>query len=450
MHHILFAILLLEGFITISVEILTMRQLLPFFGGSVVITSIIISVFLLFLAIGYWRGGCYKENYLQKLHNNFIASLFWIGIGLSYLFISVFLEIMVLKIGLSFLLSLTVYLLLILAPIVYWLGQTVPLTTNLFNQQRTVSHISGSALFLSTVGSFLGALLTSLVLFQFLGVAWTVVINCALLFLLILYLQIKTQIQAFALLILCLGLCTILAINVNVESYSFIKTNNYGNYQVKNLDIESKILEINLSSSSLLTAKKEGFAYIEFIRNLLSQLKLQNKQILVIGAGGFSLTAAGTDNNHFTFVDIDPAIKEIAEQHFLNQRIQGEFVGADARFYLNTTKQLFDVIISDAYSNIISIPPSLLTIDYFKQLGVHLKPSGLLIINIIADPLFRDDYSRRVDNTIRQAFPFCTISPISWKPESNLIYVCVNQPEDKQFYSDNLTSATFDFFRKDK
>lgn len=449
MHHMLFIILLLEGFVTISVEILTMRQLLPFFGGSVVITSIIIGVFLLFLALGYWRGGQHQEDFLQKLQNNFIASLLVIGFGLSYFFISLFLKITLYSLGLSFLPALTLYLLLVLAPIVYWLGQTLPLSTNLFRQEQKISRISGSALFLSTLGSFSGALLTSLLFFQYLGVAWTVVINCALLFGLILYLQTRTKLQWLSVGMLLAAMYLITGINIHLESQNFIKTNNYGNYQVKSLDIGAKILEINLSSSSMLTAKKQGFAYIAFIRDLLfKQFRLENKDILVIGAGGFSLTAAGTNNNHFVYVDIDPAIKKIAEDHFLGQKIEGDFVGTDARYYLNTHPGLFDVIISDAYSNIISIPPALLTSDYFRQLRDHLKPSGLLVLNIIANPFLNDDYSRRVDNSIRQIFPFCTITPIRWEALSNLVYVCLNQSGDKAYYRDNLTTATFDFFRQ--
>lgn len=79
MLNLLYAILLLEGFITISIEVLTIRQLLPFFGGSVLITSIIIGFFLLFLALGYWRGGVYQDKFFQQLCRNFSLSMIWIG-----------------------------------------------------------------------------------------------------------------------------------------------------------------------------------------------------------------------------------------------------------------------------------------------------------------------------------------------------------------------------------
>lgn len=449
MIQMLLIILLLEGFITISVEVITIRQLLPFYGGSVLITSIIIGVFLLFLALGYWRGGSYQQHFFKQLSRNFALSLLWIGIGLSYTFVAYFYYLSAVIIGLPFLVSLCCYLLLALAPVVYWLGQTVPLTTNLFSQEQRVSHISGRALFLSTVGSFLGALLTSLLLFQYLGVAWTVVINCLLLFLLVLYLRKHTQLSFLPLVALALGLFFIVMVNINTEQALFEETNNYGNYRVVETTEFSKILQINQSSSSMITYDKKAFPYIEYIRDLLfNQLALQNKQILVIGAGGFTLTAAGQNKNEVTYVDIDPAIKDIAENHFLNAPIKGQFVGLDARQFLQQTKLTYDVILSDVYSNQATIPPSLLTKEYFQALANHLTPEGLAIINIIANPLFKDDYSRAVYDTIHAVFPYCATVPLTMdKPISNVIYICPNTIHKRQtIYRDDLTTATTDYF----
>lgn len=443
----LLAILLLEGFITISVEILTMRQLMPFYGNSVVITSIIIGFFLLFLALGYWRGGMQRGNFFERLSRNYLLSLVWIGIGLSYSFIKLFSYATTVILALPFLMSLTLYLVLVLAPIVYWLGQTIPITTNLFNQNQSISKISGSALFLSTLGSFLGALVTSLLLFQYFGVAWTVVINCVLLFILVLKLNKHTQYSWWVFFLFALVLLLIKNLNVDDDSRVFKLTNNYGNYQVVDSDEESRMLKINESASSMITADKKGFAYIELIRHILfEQLNLRNRELLIIGAGGFSLTANGTNDNQVTYVDIDPEIKAVAEKYFLKDTIKGNFIGDDIRLYLNQTQQQFDVIIADAYSNDIAIPASLLTVEYFEQLARHLKPSGLLVINSIASPLFRDDYSRRLDNTIRKVFPHCAMIPLRWDGIGNLIYVCPKNNPDTSLYTDNLNSATFDYF----
>ena len=449
MIHTLLIILLLEGFITISVEILTMRQLLPFFGGSVLITSLIIGVFLLFLALGYWRGGIYESAIFRRLSRNFTLALIWIGLGLNYPLIALFFYLSTSYFHLAFLVSLSCYLLLVLAPIVYWLGQTIPLTTNLFNQTLRVSDISGRALFISTLGSFLGALLTALVLFQYLGVAWTLVINCCLLFFLILFIRPHARTHWSTLLCLLGVVVFIKFLNIHSENTLFVKTNNYANYEVLTSPTDNKLLRINHSNSSLLTAERQGFPYIETIRNLLfNTLKLHHQHLLVIGAGGFTLTAAGAHDNVVTYVDIDPEIKSLAENYFLQGRVQGQFIGQDARAYLNQTKAQFDAILSDAYSNQAAIPPSLLTVDYFKALANHLKPSGILIVNLIHDPLFSDNYSRNVFSTIHAIFPYCTIIPIHWRTETlaNMIYVCPNIAAANTVYTDNLNTATLDFF----
>lgn len=444
----LFTILLLEGFITISVEILTIRQLLPFFGGSVVITSIIIGVFLLFLALGYSRGGNRQENFFRQLRRNFSYSMVWIGVGLSYNVIDLFYHVSVSKGHLPFLASLTLYLLLVLAPIVFWLGQTIPLTTNLFNQQHRVAQISGRALFLSTIGSFLGALLTSLLLFQYLGVAWTVVINCALLFGLIIGLRVESHLTWLQGISLFLAWVFIALLNLNAEKIQFKRTNNYANYQVINSRTFDRFLQINRSDSSMLTSDGKGFPYIEFMRDLLfNQLHLQDKSLLIIGAGGFTLTATGTNGNQITYVDIDPDIQSLVESDFLHRPINGTFVAEDARSYLHQYQTRFDVIISDAYTHRTSIPPSLLTIEYFKAIADHLTPNGLLIVNVISDPFFRDDYARIVYNSIHSVFTYCALVPLKWEdPLTNVIYVCPKVKESPLVYRDDLNTSTQDFF----
>lgn len=67
-------IILIEGFVSISVEILAIRQLLPVAGGSVIVTSLIIGVFLLFLALGYKQGGKLHINPKKVLQTNFFIS----------------------------------------------------------------------------------------------------------------------------------------------------------------------------------------------------------------------------------------------------------------------------------------------------------------------------------------------------------------------------------------
>lgn len=445
-------IVLLEGFVTISVEVLVIRQLIPFVGNNVIVTSLIIGVFLLFLAIGYWRGGQYRTDYRHILLNNFTKAAIWLGIGLSYTFVHLFFQVMRIYITLPPLFDLSIYLLIIIAPLVYVLGQTVPITTNLFRGE-TVGEISGKVLYLSTLGSFSGAVLTSLLLFNFIGVAWSVVINYGILFFLT-CLLIKSFRQAVGrLLFLSIFLVLVYALNVNFEKDYFVHTNNYANYRVQdNYEIAphnvGSVFIVNESLSSFVNSRRQGAPYIELIKRLLfDDLILRDKKILIIGAGGFTLSAENTYGNYFTYVDIDKDIAKIVKQYYLEQ-INGEFIAEDARLFLAQTEQRFDVIISDAYQDQRSIPAYLLTVEHFQNIDRVLMADGFAVFNLIARPFLDDDYSKRVDNTISAVFPNCMKIPLRYVNSlANIIYIChkSEQDEDSMIYTDDMNRSTLDF-----
>lgn len=449
----LFSILLLEGFVTISLEILVIRQLIPYVGNSVIVTSLIIGIFLLFLALGYWMGGQYREKYFHKLRRNFLIATCLMGIGVSTLFIDNFFYYFDAWLIQYELFALSLYLLLVLSPIVFCLGQTIPIMTNLFDQHDRVGQISGKSLFVNTLGSFLGALLTSLLLLNYLGVAWTVVWNCWLLLLLCVIVSNKESYTPASMGIFCMAAYFIYGINVLYENDNFIRTNNYANYQVLTLnDPTRRIFSVNRSASSTLYEQKKGAAYIEYVKTVLFKtLGLRNKAILIIGAGGFTFSAEGTFNNQITYLDIDRDIKTIAEKHFLKEKINGGFIGQDARTFLKHHRQDYDVILSDVYKHRENIPSYLLTKEYFLEIRQALTPEGIAVFNIIADPLLRDSFSKRVDNTILSVYPNCVKIPQGFhRPLDNIIYICAlsGSEQDTTAYTDDRNSATLDQFLK--
>lgn len=445
----LLTIILVEGFVTVSVEILAIRQMMPFVGNNVIVTSIIIGIFLLFLAIGYFRGGSYTERYSSRLFNNFFKSAFLIGIGMSPSFIYSFFS----SLGtVDQLLQLVFYLLLVTAPIVYILGQTLPITTNLFRAER-IGAISGKALFLSTIGSFLGSILTTLLLFNYLGIAATVFTNVCLLTFLILLLMDKQTFSYRRIILLSFLLVVSYVLNITMEKNEFIRTNNYGDYRVTphfqfSPNNFVKALFINNSFSSFLNDKNQGAPYIELIKKLIfHDLNLRDKKILVLGAGGFTLTAEGDHHNQFTYVDIDPDIYKLIKNNF-NEHILGNFVAMDARIYIKNIKNYYDVIISDVYSNQITIPSHLLTVEHYRDIDNALTSDGLALFNVIINPELTDAFSKRIDNTITSVFSSCMKIPvIYWNKKSNVIYVCRKVAKnDNVIYTDNLNRATLDYF----
>lgn len=446
-------IILIEGFVTIAVEMLVIRQLITVVGNSVIITSVIIGVFLLFLALGYYKGGRYKANYGEVLKNNFTVAAILLGVGLSYLFIQIFFYYSFVWLTSNTLLALAIYLLVVIAPLVYFLGQTVPITTNLFRAGHHIGSVSGKVLCISTLGSFLGSICTTLVLMNFFGVAWTVYVNYLLLVCLFLFISNPKEdwLRLVALIILSI---IILLINVGMEKKIFIRTNNYGDYQIlKNIYYQptqvGTLLNINNSPSSFISTEKKGFAYIEIIKQILFQdLQFTKKDILVLGAGGFSLSAESTFGNRFTYVDIDGELPDIVKKGLIS-KIKGEFIHDDARKFLQFTTRKFCAVVSDVYSNHYTIPFHLLSAEYFQAVKKVLLPGGVAIFNIIANPTLQDNYSRRVDNTIRSVFQNCMSIPHPYtNGPANIVYICAAKSNtDQTIYTDNLNRSMLDIHR---
>jgi len=453
-NYLLFLIILIEGFASIAIEILAIRQLLPVAGGSVVVTSLIIGIFLLFLALGYARGGQINDNCQQKLWLNFFMSALWVGIGLSYLFIAYFFAVIQAILTPHIIFPLVLYLVLIIAPAIYLLGQTLPITMNIVRQDKTAGLIVGKALGLSTAGSFLGAIVTTLVLMHYLGVAWTVFIVFILLIILTLLLSLSIK-KVWPTFFLALGtIFFVYFININIESSQFILTNSHANYQILNhqnasLPENAKILVINDTLSSY-TNHKNAFPYIEMMAKIIfDDLKSIHAQILVLGAGGFTLSQNNTGQNHFTYVDIDDQIKKVLIPGFIS-KMKDQLVIDDARHYLITHDKKYDIIVVDVYSDYKAMPAYLLTREFMQQVKAHLNSmNSYALFNVIANPTFKDVYSRRINNTILKIFGSCTATPVRYfNGISNIVYTCSNSTDvtDQVVYTDNLNTSTTDSF----
>lgn len=456
--NIIIIIIFIEGFVTLSAQVITLRQLIPFVGNTVVVTGTVIAFFLFFLAIGYRKGGKYKTDYLKTLKTNFLYSSLLMGIGLSYLFLELFFNFS-LSIDIPRIIILISYLFIITSPMVYLLGQTIPITTN-FAKGSNVGEISGNTLFLSTIGSCFGSIITVVILFNLVGVAYTVFINFLLLTLMIILLTGKNEKDNRLKFSIVIYSFIVFTVNIGFENTAFSKTNLYGNYSFRDIDISPLIEEkipnkgramfINKGFQSFLNNKKQGFPYIEFIKRVLfKDLKLTNKNILVLGAGGFSLSAESDHGNKFTYVDIDPEIYKLAKNNYL-KKINGKFITSDARIYIKENKEKYDVIITDTFEGL-SIPFHLITIEHLRNIKTHLSKNGIAIFNIIGDASLGDSFTKRIDNTLRHAFGNCLANTIKYNPKeiTNIVYICniKETANDKVFYVDNKNLSTIDLFK---
>lgn len=457
-------ILFLEGLASAGLQMIAIRQSVPFVGSSVLSTSIVISVFLAALALGYYWGGQQKQDkYRKKLVTNLLASLVLFGIGLSYPFVSAFyLSIADLTAGLSFLANplthLFCFCIVVMAPLVFFLAQTVPLLLNTAAAETSKSAATGNATALSTVGNVVGCLLTSLVFMYVFGVGFSIFFNCAMLAACLLFLLNWKSASTYGITAFALS-CLVVTyfINVKVSDEIFEATTPYSNIQVADTD-DGKRMIINRSNASFISNDgTRAWEYVELMKTAIFSDDIEGQDILVLGSGGFTLSAEDSHGANFYYLDIDPALKEVAETKFLPQsEINGEFIAQDARRYLLTSEKKWDVIIVDLYTNASTIPAHTSTYEFFKLVNARLKISGKAVLNIVANPRLNDRYSASMDNTIRTALSRCITDITSYDNElANIIYFCSPSGSDKDdneelivagLYKDGTTEVAVDAY----
>lgn len=437
---LLYAIVFVEGYCSLGVEVIALRRLVPQVGSSIVVTAPTIGFFLLALALGYAAGARVAEHYLAVVARNFLVAAILAGAGLSAPVVNgLFAHLQPAWVA---------YLIFIggvLCPLAWLLGQTVPILTNLMLQTRA-GEASGLALYWSTLGSFLGSLSLSLGVMQWLGVSAAVFACAALLGLATMLLAPRRMAAAMA------TAATLAAGFVNLGQRPVAETA-YADYEVMPVALAGqerpRAFRVNSSTASLLDdSEPPHYArYIHHLRRLLlEELAFEGREILVLGAGGFTLSHR-EEKNRYTYVDIDPAIRALAEERFLKAPIRGEFVVDDARRYVAATDRRFDAVVVDVYSDHHSIPSHLVTREFWRDARRVLAPGGVLLANLILDPRLESPYARNLLATLDAVFGRCGVEVLQRdRPLANVVAIChfASQPGERRVYVDERNTADVD------
>lgn len=420
----LLIVIALEGYIILSAELLAMRLAIPFVGTGTDIISIIIASVLMPLAAGYQAGGRFQRknsdgrycSIRKKLMTNITIAAVILAPGLSY-FIVQFFFFTLGQLGIeNTIIQITIYCLVFLVYPVYLLGQTVPLVCHYFSE-KTRAQITGRMLFFSTAGSFCGSIFTTLVLMDLIGMHHTVTVLFILLFVLTLILAHK-RMQSHIITVFCV-LCFSAYFNSDsiMASLNVVKNNKYSTIMVFNLNEDNvpdenghPHLMINNNDSSMYGKDGQKHPYVEFAEQITIEALPDNvapKDVLIIGAGGFTF-GHGDLKNNFVYLDIDKDLQPVSEKYLLGQPLEHNkiFHAVPARAYLAQTDKKFDVILLDAYLGGLSIPEHLVTKEFFTEVKEHLAEDGVLVANFIVSPNFGNIFSKNIDNTLRSVFPY--------------------------------------------
>ena len=460
---LLFFTILIEGYVVLSSELIAIRQTMPFVGSGTETVAIIISAVLLPLAFGYYIGGkAYNKNTFsirKRLVRNITIATLFLTIGLSYLLIEGFFNLLNAANITHRIAQIILYATTFLVVPTFLLGQTVPLITNYFRRHRN-AEIAGRILFFSTTGSFGGAIVSTLVLMPWVGVGYTVIANSALLAILALLLSPKRSIVRTVPSLMVLLLTLSLNNHTALQKNGIVRDNEYNTIRIHDIpEQHARIMELNRTGASKYADNDEFlFPYVYYLERTFIEPLSENpdtiKDILVIGAGGFTL---GLDDgiNQYTFVDIDDDLLEISEEQLLQQPLTDNkvFYPEPARGFLERDSTTYDLIILDVYTNIHSVPPQLMTVEFLTELRDRLKPRGVLAANIVTTPNFEERFSVLFDNTFRSVFPHYNRQVIQdynpWNTNDglyqNIIYSTINRTTtSKATYTDNKNTLAYD------
>lgn len=440
---LLFTIVFIEGYCSLGAEIIALRRLIPHVGSSIVVTAPTIGLFLLALALGYHSGSRVAANYRSVVARNFLISAGLMGAGLAGGSVNAIFA------GSSAAMAYMVFIGAILCPLAWLLGQTVPILTNLMRAQRS-GEAAGRALYWSTLGSFLGSVTLSLVVMQLFGVWAAVLLGATMLIAGAALVQRPTPLMATLLLA-----ATALSVTANLGDRQRADTA-YADYAVQAVLREGMLspraFVVNNQNASVIdSSEPPRYArYVQHLRRiLLDDLRFSDRDILVLGAGGFTLSHREA-LNRYTYVDIDPAIRAIAERDFLREAARGEFIATDARRFVIDTTRRFDAIVVDVYSARTSIPGHLVTREFWTDTRRGLKPGGVMLANLILDGQLASPYARNLLATIESAYGRCAVEVLfKSAPVSNVIVTCfaAGGSETVRVYVDERNLADIDSAR---
>jgi len=402
----------LAGFAVLSVEILGVHLLSPWFGTSALVWNQQIGLVLAAIAIGGWVGGRVAQRSPDPRRS--AAWCLLVGgalTGLCVVLLAPFAQ-WILPVGLTLDSAAAIFqrgsftaATLFFVPPVLFLSMLSPLLVQIRASERGPGRAAGEISAAGTLGSLVGVFGSSFVAIPMLGVRTTlIVITVALLIGGALLLK-RPKSSAAALLPLLLLLIADPSHAANLPeggSVVAVRDSPYQHLRVVSFDTGERWLQMNEGLDSFQSLYRPdsdwpgGYydlfslapVYAEYGMSVQPESPMR-VWILGFGAGSAMdplLRGAADRPLEAVGVEIDPAVVELGEQWLPMSTTAAAAVevvaGADARSLLRCAPQDLDLIILDAYARQFEIPAHLATSEFFAEAYAHLRPGGVFVINL--------------------------------------------------------------------
>ncbi len=430
----------LEGASTLAVEVIAIRLAVPVVGSSATLTGVTLAVVLLALSAGYWRGGMLSARWDSRRTQAVLGRNLLLAAGI-YGVVSFPLEAALLEktldAGLDVTLAIGLTALgLFLLP-VYLASQTVPMLAELTNSEGKAGKASGRILFFSTLGSVAGGILTPVLLFPLLGVQRTTYGVCALLVVAGCAALGRSRLAisaASGVSVLALMVASHIVLSPREPGFTFDSA--YQSFRVvTDEDAEGRAERILLlgggrASGVYLDDGETSFAYVRETEKALSETHASN--VLVIGAAGFTFprdAARVPSVQWIDAVDLDPAVRWIAETEFLGKPLGAKirFLPMSARYALHKLRRdgnHYGFAFVDAYYGK-GIPPELLTVEFFSDVNAI---SDRTVVNVIMDGTLASAFANNLLASFREAFHGVWVKPLIVEDQKFINILVSNWP----------------------
>jgi len=393
------AVVFITGAAILVVEVTATRILSPYYGNTIYMVSAVISIILGALSFGYWRGGIIADR--EPTERRFYKIIYQGGWSLFLLFL---LMLTILPLG-GHLFSLKsgplIWALVLFFPSSYLLGMLSPFAITLAQKEHTdqgLGRTTGQIFFWSTTGSIAGSLGAGFILIPYFGVD-SIIFGTTLTIVLLggigyfLTEKSKRKDSLFFLIILIIAIIGTFALtrNMTAENVHFVRDGVYERLSVVDLPYAGKPARFFLqdrSTSGVMYLEDDSLAadYTKYYA-LHKIFTPELSRALVIGGGIYSIPKALHNDRPLAQIDvaeIEPTLEHIAQTYFrLPKTTQITTHIADGRRLLYDTKEPYDMIFSDVYYSLYSIPAHFTTKEFFTEAKAKLSPNGIFVANII-------------------------------------------------------------------
>ena len=458
------------GAILMGLEILGFRIIGKTFGSALRETSVVISVFMGAMSVGYFGGGRLADR-LPRIQT-FIAALILAAFSaLPVPIIDALIADRVFESTVPIWLHSTIVSVVLFFLPTMCLASLSPIAIRILTRGiEKTGKAAGTTSAISTVGSILGSIATAFVLIDFFRSTQRTVIVLALGALLLAaltsFVSALSAAQrggraatakgalvaalALALTVVSMKSGPLIAPAARAGSSIVFEQDSAFHHIVieERANVRRLLFDRSAQSAmSLIDEYEGGFEYTDFF-HIPMAIRPEAKRVLFLGLGG------GTGPKRFLrdypdatieVVDIDALVIDVAHEYFgLPESDRLTIAQEDARAYLKRSSEQYDLVVIDTYTTNrygSAVPAHLTTQEFFAEVSAKLNDGGVIVFNCAAPTTH--PVTQAIAKTIRTVFPYHTTFSSTWGGNTELMASTSAFPIDDDAFV-NAVQEAFD------